>query len=557
MYRRQGFLTRVRNLETVRHVSEVAIRHGFGYFFERHNLWDLVPGRKRSTTPVPSQLGRHLREMLEELGPTYVKFGQVLSTRPDVVPPEMIQELARLQDQVTPVPFSTVRTVIEEDLGLTVERLFEWIEEAPLASASIGQVHRAGLPGGDVVAVKVQRPGVREQIKRDIDLFYQLAGMLAKRTGRSLLVDPIQLVDEFAAAITRETDYLLEARNAERFARNLAGDADFLIPAVHRRLCSRRVITLEFVSGVTLNALDLEGMDFGERMRLANLLADLWFKMVLRDGFFHGDPHPANVVLVPDGRVGLLDFGSAGALAPDDLMNGARLFRHVVSQDLRGVKRALRRLGLRWSNQDEGQVDEALEGLFNRYYGLGLAEIESGALVKDVFEVAYALRLRLPARFVLLERAIVVLEGVVGRVYPEFNVFDLARTYVQQSAVERGLPAALAARLGRSARDYAEALENYPLQLRDIFELITRGELRINFVHSGLEDLIHRLDVITNRLVVALVAASLALASSIITTFVERGPHVLGVSLWGIPGFLVALFFGVWLLWAIFRSGRL
>ncbi len=544
-------------METVRHVSEVAIRHGFGYFFERHNLWDLVPGRKRSTTPVPSQLGRHLREMLEELGPTYVKFGQVLSTRPDVVPPEMIQELARLQDQVTPIPFSTVRTVIEEDLGLTVERLFEWIEEAPLASASIGQVHRAGLPGGDVVAVKVQRPGVREQIKRDIDLFYQLAGMLAKRTGRSLLVDPIQLVDEFAAAITRETDYLLEARNAERFARNLAGDADFFIPAVHRRLCSRRVITLEFVSGVTLNALDLEGMDFGERMRLANLLADLWFKMVLRDGFFHGDPHPANVVLVPDGRVGLLDFGSAGALAPDDLMNGARLFRHVVSQDLRGVKRALRRLGLRWSNQDEGQVDEALEGLFNRYYGLGLAEIESGALVKDVFEVAYALRLRLPARFVLLERAIVVLEGVVGRVYPEFNVFDLARTYVQQSAVERGLPAALAARLGRSARDYAEALENYPLQLRDIFELITRGELRINFVHSGLEDLIHRLDVITNRLVVALVAASLALASSIITTFVERGPHVLGVSLWGIPGFLVALFFGVWLLWAIFRSGRL
>lgn len=557
MYRRQGLLTRVRNLETVGHVSEVAIRHGFGYFFERHNLWDLVPGRRRKPDPAPQQLGRHLREMLEELGPTYVKFGQVLSTRPDLLPGEIIHELVKLQDRVQPVAFSTVRAVIEQDFGLSVERLFERIDEEPLASASIGQVHRAVLPGGTAVVVKVQRPAVRELIKRDIDLFYQLAGVLTRRIGDDLPVDPVLLVDEFAAAITRETDYLLEARNAARLARNLAADDEFVIPRVHKRLCSRRVITLDLVPGPTLNSVNLEETEWSERRRLAQLLTELWFRMVLRDGFFHGDPHPANVVVMDDGRLGLLDFGSAGVLGPDDLQEGARLFRHIVDQDLRGVKRALRRLGLRWSSLQDAQLTEAIEGLFNRYFGLGLSDIDSGTVVRDVFEIAYSLRLRFPARFLLLERAIVTLEGVVARVYPDFNVFDAARPYAQKLALERSLPSALAGRISRSALDYAEALENYPLQLRDILDLMTQGDLRINFNHTGLENLIHRLDLITNRLVVAVVATALALASAILGAFVDHGPQLLGVSIWGIPGFLVAVFFGVWLMWAIFRSGRL
>ncbi|NLE74430.1 MAG: AarF/ABC1/UbiB kinase family protein [Actinobacteria bacterium] len=557
MHRRQGFLTRVRNLETVRHVSEVAIRHGFGYFFESHNLWDLVPGRKRRPAPMPSQLGRHVREMLEELGPTYVKFGQVLSTRPDLLPDEVVQELVKLQDRVPPFGFATVREVIEQDFRLSVERIFESIDEEPLASASIGQVHKAVLPGGAPVVVKVQRPAVRELIRRDIDLFYQLAGILARRIGDDLPVDPLLLVDEFAAAISRETDYLLEARNAARIARNLAADEEFTIPSVHQRLCSQRVITLDFLPGPTLNCINLEELDWSERKRLAQRLTELWFKMVLRDGFFHGDPHPANVVVMDDGRLGLLDFGSAGALGPEDLQEGTRLFRHIVDQDLRGVKRALRRLGLRWNSRQEAQLTEAIEGLFNRYFGLRLSDIDSGTVVRDIFEIAYKLRLRFPARFLLLERAVITLEGVVAQVYPDFNVFDAARPYAQRLVMQKSLPSALAARLSRSAQDYAEAFENYPLQLRDVLDLMTRGDLRINFNHTGLENFIHRMDLITNRLVMAVVATALALASAILGAFVENGPQILGVSIWGIPGFLVALFFGVWLMWAIFRSGRL
>lgn len=506
---------------------------------------------------MPSQLGRHVREMLEELGPTYVKFGQVLSTRPDLLPDEVVQELVKLQDRVPPFGFATVQEVIEQDFRLSVERLFESIDEEPLASASIGQVHKAVLPGGAPVVVKVQRPAVRELIRRDIDLFYQLAGILARRIGDDLPMDPLLLVDEFAAAISRETDYLLEARNAARIARNLAADEEFTIPSVHQRLCSQRVITLDFLPGPTLNCINLEELDWSERKRLAQRLTELWFKMVLRDGFFHGDPHPANVVVMDDGRLGLLDFGSAGALGPEDLQEGARLFRHIVDQDLRGVKRALRRLGLRWNSHQEAQLTEAIEGLFNRYFGLRLSDIDSGTVVRDIFEIAYKLRLRFPARFLLLERAVITLEGVVAQVYPDFNVFDAARPYAQRLVIQKSLPSALAARLSRSAQDYAEAFENYPLQLRDVLDLMTRGDLRINFNHTGLENFIHRMDLITNRLVMAVVSTALALASAILGAFVENGPQILGVSIWGIPGFLVALFFGVWLMWAIFRSGRL
>ena len=556
MYRRSGLLTRVRNLETIGHVSEVAIRHGFGYLFERHNLWDLVPGKRRRETGVPAHPGRHLREMLEELGPTYVKFGQMLSTRADLLPPEVIRELAKLQDQVEPLPYSVIADALEDELGLRPERLFKELEEAPLAAASIGQVHRAVLPGGEPAVVKVQRPGAEESIRRDIDLFYQLADILKRRAGDDLPVDPVQLVDEFAAAISRETDYLLEARNAERLAANLARDTEYVIPRIYPRLSTRRVLTLEYLSGPTLNTA-VASLDPSARRQVAELLAHLWFKMVLRDGFFHGDPHPANIVLLNDGRIGLLDFGSVGILRTEDLQEGVRLLQCILDQDLRGVRRALRHLGLTWSLKRDTELDEAIEDLFHRYYEASLADIDTAALVKDILSMAYSLRLRVPARFLLLERALVTLEGVVADIYPEFNVFTAARPYARKLAFQRGLPSAVTARLAHSAEDYLEAIENYPLQIRDILDLVARGELKVNLSPTGIDNLARRRDFAANRIAIALVAGSLALASSIMAAFVDEGPRVLGLSAWSIPGFLIATFFGIWLLWAVLRSGRL
>ncbi len=557
-HHRSSLITRVRNLERIGHVSDLAIRHGFGYFFERHNLWDLVPGRRRPALPPASgQRGRHLRELLEELGPTYVKFGQLLSTRPDLVPADIVLELVKLQDSVQPFPFEIAREVIESDLGLTLERLFVSFDTQPIAAASIGQVYRAVAPGGMEIAVKVQRPGMREQIDRDVHLFYQLADILVRRTGGELLANPVQLVDEFAQAIKREVDYRLEGRNAERFAAGLSRDEEVSVPRVMWPLSGKRVLTTEYLEGVPFSSLDPEAMSPSDRERLACTVTRLWFKMVLRDGYFHGDPHPANLLRLPDGRVGLVDFGSAGVLSVDDLEGGVRLFDGIAQRDLGEVRRSLKHLGLRWRPESDEELRDGLEELFTRYYGLTLEQVDSGELLRDMFRTLSGLRMRVPARFLLLERALMTLEGVVAFLYPGFNLFEAARPYARDLVLNRASPEALVGKATRAIREVAETVEELPGQLRRILEQTSAGELRIRFQHTGLEDLIHHLDLVTNRLVVAVITAALALASAVIVTFVDKGPHLLGLSIWGIPGFVVALFFGVWLLWAIFRSGRL
>ena len=556
-FRPTGIMSRIRNLERIRQIAEVAVRHGFGYFFERHNLWDLVPARGRRAEPVPEQRGKHIREMLEELGPTFVKFGQLLSTRPDVVPADIIQELVKLQDRVPPIPFDVVRQVVEAELGLTLERLFERIDPEPIAAASIGQVHRAVLPGGESVVVKVQRPTAPKQIERDIELFYQLAEFLRERTGQTGFLDPVRLVDEFALSIKQEVDYVLEGRHADRFAFEFRDNTAVVIPRIYWHYCTRRVLTMEAIDGPTVNMLDLAIFSPEDRRQLAETITRAWFQQILHDGFFHADPHPGNIVVLSPNRIGLLDFGMAGGLSDEDLEHGTGLFTAILSHDLHAVKRHLRRLGLRWPPDEEVGVSEALEQVFSRYYGATLGQVDPAAVLREVFEIIYTLRLQLPTRFLLLEKAIVTLEGVVGEIYAELNVFDLARPYAHDLLMRRLQPDVVIERMKRSLGDYLEILQDYPRQVHSLLEAARSGELKVKFVHIGLDDLTHKLDLLTNRIVIALIVAALAVASALMAAFISAGPHLLGVSIWGLPGFVVALLFGIWLMWAIVRSGRL
>jgi len=554
---RAPLLTRARNLERIRQISEVAVRHGFGYFFERHNLWQALRLRRRDAEPAPRQRARHIREMFEELGPTFVKFGQLLSTRPDVVPPDMIEELVKLQDQVAGFAFETAREVIEEDLGLTLERLFVGFDPVPIAAASIGQVHRAVLPGGRPVVVKVQRPDAAAQIHRDIDLLYQVAELMHDRFQGRIFVDPVQVVDEFSHSIRRELDYLLEGRNAERFRADFADDDAVTIPKVYWRYSTRRVLTLEHLEGISLNEIRPETLDLVERRQLVDTLADCWFKQILVHGFFHGDPHPANILYRGSGRIALLDFGITGLLTPDDLEQGTRLFLGVLDQDFRAIKRTLRHLGVEWGADKDRQLSQTLEDAFARYYGTRLGEVDPAAFLHEVFDIVYTLHLELPTRFLMLDKALLTIEGVVTQIYPDFNVFDAARPYARSLVQRRFAPRRLADRVQQSVAGYRDLLEDYPVQLHAIFDKVRRGEIEIQFRHRGLEDLTHRLDVITNRAVVALVAVSMGVSSAFIAVLIQEGPQVFGLSLWGLPGLVAAFFFGIWLMYGIFRSGRL
>jgi ubiquinone biosynthesis protein len=548
-----------RNLGRISEIAQAAVRHGFGYFFERHRLSDLLPWRER--VPLdgdePSLRGQHLRELLDELGPTFVKFGQLLSTRPDVLPPDIIAELRGLQDDVRPFPYEDVERTIQAELGLSVEQLFLEFEQRPMAAASIGQVHRAVLPNGRRVAVKVQRPGAPAQIEADLALMYQAAKIAKERVRALDFIDVRGLVDEFARSIRQELDYRLEARNADRFRHDFSGHPHVHVPRVYWSYTRARVLTLEFLDGTQLA--DVEQLAYGvdERRRLATVITEAWMTMIFKNGFFHGDPHPANILVLSPDQIGLVDFGLTGTLTEDDLSKATRLFIDVANENVDALPRRLADLGVQYPRELEEQFRAELRELFYRYYGASLAEIDPLQIIREVFALIYSMNLHLPTRFMLLDKAIATLASVGAELYPDFNVFEVARPYARGLMIGRYTPARILSRARRETFALAQIGRELPYQLHDVLEELRDGQMEVGFVHKGLDDVIAKLDVVFNRLVVALIAVGGLIGSSLIGIFAEEGPQLFGVHFISVLGFILSGVLGVWLLWAILRSGRL
>ncbi len=549
---------KTRNIGRLSEIAQVAVRHGFGYFFERHRLTDLVPwGAKEETGDTTSERGRHLREMLDELGPTFVKFGQLLSTRPDVVPPDIVAELRGLQDDVRPFPFAEARVVIEEELGLTIEQAFARFDETPIAAASIGQVHRAQLPDGSEVVVKVQRPNAPAQIESDLALLYQAARLIRERVRALDFIDAGELVDEFAGSIRQELDYKLEARNAETFARNFSRDELVRVPTVVWSYSGARILTLEFLDGCQLGDLDFEVTTPEERREIAYRVTDIWMTMIFRHGFFHGDPHPANILVLESGVIGLVDFGLVGRLTDADMTKLTRLFIDAASENVDALPRRLAELGVRYPKEREEEFQVALRDLFYRYYGASLSDIDPVQVVREGFQLIYSMNLHLPTRFVLLDKALATLGSVGIELYPGFNVFEVAKPYARSLMLERFSPRRLAIRAQQESRDLFSVARELPYQVHDVLQEIRDGQIEVGFVHKGLNEFIHKLDVAINRLVVALVVLGGLLGSSLIGIFATEGPRVIGLHVVSVFGFLISGLLGAWLFWGVVRSGRL
>ncbi|MGB2953453.1 MAG: AarF/UbiB family protein [Gaiellaceae bacterium] len=548
-----------RNLGRLSEIAQVAVRHGFGYFLESHKLTDLVPFWHRPELDVaPSERGRHLREMLDELGPTFVKFGQLLSTRPDVVPPDLILELQRLQDSVTPFRYADVERVVEEDLGNSIERLFVEFDEQPVAAASIGPVHRAILPNGRVVAVKVQRPEAPRQIEADVALLYQVARLAKERVRALDFVDVRQVVDEFARSIRHELDYRLEARNAEQFRRQFAGHPHVQIPKVYWGYTRARVLALDYLEGTKLSELDRAAYTADELRKLAYLITETWMTMIFRNGVFHGDPHPANVfVMDHHERIGLVDFGQVGQLTADDMSKLTRLFIDAAQERVDLLPRRLAELGVRYPKEREEQFAAELRELYYRYYGASLAEIDPLQVIREAFELIYSMNLRLPTRFLLLDKAIATLGSVGVDLYPDFNVFEVARPYARNLMLERFTPQRVLSRAQKEGRELARIGMALPYQMHDFLEEIRDGQIEVGFVHKGLDHFMNELDLAFNRLVMALIVVGGLIGSSLIGVFATGGPKLLGVNVVSVVGFALSGVLGVWLLWGIVRSGRL
>jgi ubiquinone biosynthesis protein len=551
----------VRRLSRLSEISQVAAKHGFGYFFETHRPGALRSRREREVAPLAdegSTRGLRLRQMLDELGPTFVKFGQLLSTRPDVVPPDIVFELKALQDDVTPFPFEQAELVIREELGLSVEQLFLDFEETPVAAASIGQVHRAVLPNGRRVAVKVQRPDAPRQIEADLELMYQIARLVRERVKALEFIDAVALVDEFARTIRQELDYRMEARNAEQFHRDFMGHPHVRVPRVYWSYSRTRVLTLELLEGGHLRDIDFATYTIDERKRLAYRIAEAWMHMIFRHGFFHGDPHPSNIMILErSDQIGLVDFGMVGKLTDEDMSKLTGLFIDAVNERIEALPRRLAALGVRYPKEREEEFVTELRDVYYRYYGARLSEIDPIQLIREAFALIYRMHLQLPTRFVLLDRAIATLGSVGMELYPDFNVFDVAKPYARELMIERFTPQRVAKRSGQELRNYARMLRELPYQMHDTMEQVRDGQIEVGFRHEGLEGFFQQMDKVVNRLVIAIVAGTGVIGSALIGIFADSGPHVLGLHVFSIVGFSVSAILGLWLAWGVIRSGRL
>ncbi len=542
---------RRQTIARTREIAQVAARHGFGYAFDR---W---PRRRAVVGESPASVGRHLREFLDELGPTFVKFGQLLSTRPDLVPEEVAMELQQLQDAVTPFAYDDVREVIRSELGGDVESLFASFDPDPVAAASIGQVHLAELHSGRRVAVKVQRPSAPRSVESDLGLLYQIARLTKRRVDRLQFIDTVGVVDEFARSIRQELDYRIEARNAEVFRRNFGDDPRIEVPKVYWTYSSQRVLTMERLEGPKLGELDLDQTPMEERRRLALLIAEAWMEMIFRHGVFHADPHPANMFVLADGRLGLIDFGQIGSLSEGDMRRLTQLLLDCVNENVDSLPRRLHDLGVRFDRTQEEELRIELREVYYRYHGAALGEIDPLQVIREAFTLIYRMQLRLPTRFALLDKSLATLGSVGTTLYPDFNVFEVAEPYATALVARRYSPQSIAERGREELTNYSGLLMELPYQIHDTLEQLRDGEVEVRFRHRGLDMLARKADVVFNRLVVAIVMAGTVIGSSLIGVSAHGGPHLLGIHVLALIGFLISTALGTLLVVSIARGGRL
>jgi ubiquinone biosynthesis protein len=419
-------------------------------------------------------------------------------------------------------------------------------------------VHRAVLPNGRHVAVKVQRPGAPRQIEADLTLLYQAARLVKERVRALDFIDARALIDEFARQIRQELDYRLEGRNAQTFHHNFAANPHVRVPKVYWQYTRARVLTLEWIDGTHVRDVDVTPLTLDERRDLAYLIAETWMEMIFRHGFFHGDPHPANILVLPEaGSIGLVDFGAVGKLTDDDMSKLTRLFIDAAAENVDVLPKRLADLGVRYPKEREEEFLAEIRELYYRYYGASLAEIDPLQVIREAFQLIYSMNLQLPTRYLILDRAIATVGAVGAELYPDFNVFEVAQPYARGLMLERFTPQRVARRTRREAIRYAQILAEAPYQWHDLMEQVRDGQVEVGFVHKGLDDFLESIQRVFNRLVVALIVTGGLIGSSMIGIFATKGPQILGINALSVVGFALSTVLGVWLLWGVVRSGRL
>ena len=551
----------VRSLKRYRQIVSVLAGYGLGQLFEYLNLSQVVAASRRMLH-CPGKRVAHLsaqqrlRLAMEELGPTFIKLGQLLSTRTDIIPSPFIQEFALLQDSVPAIPFAEIRAEIERELGCPVASRFAYLEEGALAAASIAQVHRARLASGEEVAVKVRRPGVQEAVETDIDILLGLAALLERHLPGSDIYDPVAVVREFAGTIRREMDFSREGHAIERVRENFAGDATLHFPRVFWGATARGVLTTEFVSGIKVSdlaAIEAAGLD---RREIARRGAVAFLKMVLEHGYFHGDPHPGNVLILPGNVICLIDFGMVGRLDHALKSYLTDLLFAVIDKDVDGLIDTIVAAGETGEGLNTRTLRKGLGEFIDCYYEIPLREIEVGRMLLEFIDLVSTHRIRVNPDLTLLVKVLVMVEGMGRDLDPQFDMAGHLAPFMKQALIERRSPGRLLKEAAQGADAYLALARNLPHDLKEVLDKIKRNKFRIDLEHRGLDRFSRELDRSANRLSLSLIIAALLIGSSIAMQ-TNRGPLLWGLPAFALVGFSCAGLVGFWWMIAILRSGRL
>jgi len=551
-----------RHLARYRQILTVFFKYGFGDLVELLKIeqyieigLQLISKNRRSRLEKLSRAQR-VRMACEELGPTYIKFGQILSTRPDLVPVDFIKELSKLQDNVPSSPFSEVSKIIESELGGPPEDIFDFFEKTPLASASIGQVYRATLKDGEAVAVKVQRPGIKKIIEVDLEIMLHLATLMEHHIEEMSLHQPVKIVEEFARTLEKEIDYTIEATNMERIASNFLNDLTIYVPKVFRDTTTESILTTELVEGIKVSDIDrLEEAGLDRKLIIVRG-ADIVLKQIIKHGFFHADPHPGNIFVLPDNVICLLDFGMTGSVDRRTREDFIDLAESVVNRNESRATQVLLKLTYWDEDPDIRLLEKDVADFMGRHLHKPLKDIKIGKLLNNLLELAFQHRLRISPDIFLMLKAFSTIEGVGLMLDPDFDMIKQAAPFIKEVKHARMSPHRITGDIFRLAIELFQFVENFPKDILSITRLIKQQKLSLNLEYKGLDKMLSTYDQISNRISFSIIIAALIIGSALVIMS-KVPPLFYDISLIGIVGFLAAAIMGIWLLVAILRKGRL
>ena len=554
---------KIRNVNRLRQILNVLAKYGFGYIVGRLNIDQNLVGReiikiasakKLDVFDIPVSV--RIRKMMEELGPTFIKLGQVLSTRPDLIPLEFCQEFEKLQNEVPAFAYEKAKEQIEDELKEPIDKLFGSFSVDSLAAASLSQVHLAESKSGEKLVVKVQRPDIEKTIRADLDVLYMLAQLAEKYIEESRLYNPTAVVDEFKKTILREIDFSVEAKNVDRFRRNFKDDSTVYILKVDHHLSTKKILTMERLEGIkasNVNEIERIGLD---KRQIAINGADAILKQIFMHGFFHADPHPGNIFVLKDGRIAFLDFGMVGRIDAETKEQLADILVAIIHRDAKGIIETFVSIGAVEKDTGVKKLNLDLTDFIESYYEIPLKELRMDQFLPDIIDIISQNRIKMPPDFFLLSKALITIEGVGKKISPDFNAVAQAKPFVERLVKERYSTKNIV----RGVKGFLKGLyiltNLLPRDLTIILNKIKKGTLHIEFEHRGLEDLISQMDKVSNRIAFSLVIAALIIGSSIVIQ-INKGPTFLDFPILGVLGFVTAGIMGLWLAISILRSGKL